>query len=492
MHGIHKSIMQTVTLPAAKTAEKASAVPDSFGLMWQKAMKADGVIAPRPNANANAVNCEPTVPKGQAMNNDSALVKGNIAAIQAPAAKSDTANDVARAKDGAKAATSDETTDKKTEVAADQDEEAATVDSNVQSEEHVPVLVQLSIKTLVADQMKKAGNVSAPTESKKQKAADTSVVVASAPDPKAPEDLVGDIANLIAVPIPAYVAQNFAIAVPKTEGKSIAKTDRAPAKKEQSLVAGGDAIGTVPVEAKSEISDAKVLPVVEAKIKSLEPTAVPVAAAHATTGGSSGVEADGGMTQGMIASVAMGMEHKATLQTAASSEFQNVPIAATGADVNAVHAVSVAPGQLEVGVLDGTHGWLKIRTEMGSDGSVTAMLTSSATAHVALKEAVPELAAYLVSESVNVGRIAVHPAAESSAAGGDLSNANGGSAARDGGTDTPYKSQYQGGGRGLNMQGAEATPQDVDSVVSGISAALFGTGSRFSGNGIGSWVSVTA
>lgn len=495
MRGIHKSIaelMQTVTLPATKTVEKASTVPDSFGLMWQKAMKADGVIAPRTQADANAAKSGPTVPKGHAVKDDSIAMKHSVVAVQPPAAKSDTASDVAPAKNDAKVAASDETAERKTEAAADQNKEAAVVDSNVQFKEQVPVVVQVSIKTLAADQMKKAGNMSAAAEGKKQKALDTNVAIASVPDQKVHADIVGGIANLITVPVPVDVAQNFAIAVAKVGGKDVAKADCAPAKKDRSVVADGDAGKPAVVEAKPEASDAKALPVLETKTKALEPNAVAVAAAHATAGGSSGVETDSSVTQGMIAPAAMGMDHKATPHTSASSELQNASIATAGVGVNSVHAVSAGPGQLEVGVLDGTHGWLKIRAEMGSDGSVTAMLTSSVTAHEALKEAVPELAGYLASESVNVGKIAVHPASESSAAGGDLSNANGGSAARDGGTDSPYKSPYQGGGPGLNMHGAEATQQDVDSVVSGISAALFGTGSRFSGNGIGSWLSVTA
>jgi hypothetical protein len=76
------------------------------------------------------------------------------------------------------------------------------------------------------------------------------------------------------------------------------------------------------------------------------------------------------------------------------------------------HVLSSTPTQLEVGVFDGTHGWLQIRAEMGTSGTVNASLTTSSAAHDAVKAAVPEMSSYLQSEALNVSRIAVHRIAE--------------------------------------------------------------------------------
>ena len=74
--------------------------------------------------------------------------------------------------------------------------------------------------------------------------------------------------------------------------------------------------------------------------------------------------------------------------------------------------LSSGPAQLDIGVLDGTHGWLRIRAEMGGAGAVSASLTASASAHDSLRAALPEMARYLQSESVAVSTIAVHRAPE--------------------------------------------------------------------------------
>jgi hypothetical protein len=76
------------------------------------------------------------------------------------------------------------------------------------------------------------------------------------------------------------------------------------------------------------------------------------------------------------------------------------------------HVLSSTPTQLEVGVFDGTHGWLQIRAELGTSGTVNASLATSSAAHDAVKAAVPEMSSYLQSEALNVSRIAVHRIAE--------------------------------------------------------------------------------
>jgi hypothetical protein len=79
--------------------------------------------------------------------------------------------------------------------------------------------------------------------------------------------------------------------------------------------------------------------------------------------------------------------------------------------------VASGPAKLDVGVFDGTHGWLRIRAELDSGGAVNASLTVSVAAHDSLKAALPEMASYLGSEAVSVNRLAVHRFAESQSAG---------------------------------------------------------------------------
>ena len=76
--------------------------------------------------------------------------------------------------------------------------------------------------------------------------------------------------------------------------------------------------------------------------------------------------------------------------------------------------VSSGPTQLDVGVFDGTHGWLRIRAELGAGGVVNASLTASASAHESLRAALPAMTNFLGSEAVSVTSIAVHRFAQES------------------------------------------------------------------------------
>jgi len=104
-----------------------------------------------------------------------------------------------------------------------------------------------------------------------------------------------------------------------------------------------------------------------------------------------------------------------TSVTSAGTQLRsNVAISAEG--VVAVHGpvVVTGPDQLDVSVFDGTHGWLRIRAELGTSGAVNASLTASATAHDAVRAVLPEMVSYLQSEAVSVSKIAVHRAADTS------------------------------------------------------------------------------
>ncbi|MEO6817020.1 MAG: hypothetical protein ABI177_09975 [Edaphobacter sp.] len=72
--------------------------------------------------------------------------------------------------------------------------------------------------------------------------------------------------------------------------------------------------------------------------------------------------------------------------------------------------LTATPTSLEVGVSDGTHGWLKIRAEMAEGGSVnTSLSTSSSAGQEMLHRELPSLAAFLKSEHVAVNAMVVQP-----------------------------------------------------------------------------------
>jgi hypothetical protein len=83
--------------------------------------------------------------------------------------------------------------------------------------------------------------------------------------------------------------------------------------------------------------------------------------------------------------------------------------------------LAVTPTSLEVGIADGTHGWLKIRAEM-EGGVVTASVSSGSIAgQEMLHRELPSLAAYLQDEKVSVNALVIKqtPAADLSGANSD-------------------------------------------------------------------------
>jgi hypothetical protein len=113
------------------------------------------------------------------------------------------------------------------------------------------------------------------------------------------------------------------------------------------------------------------------------------------------------------------------------------------------------PAQLDVGVFDSTHGWLRVRAEMGADGAVSASLTASASAHESLRAVLPEMANYLESEAVGVSKIAVHRAAD--AAPSMAPNAGQGNGAGDA---QPQRQDNQQRPNGTATPGPDSSPAD--------------------------------
>lgn len=91
-----------------------------------------------------------------------------------------------------------------------------------------------------------------------------------------------------------------------------------------------------------------------------------------------------------------------------SALIEHMPGAAT-AGVEPANAHLAVPKSLEIGVAGGTHGWLKVRAEMGSDGQVSAsVITQSAISGSTLRAQLPELREFLGVEKVSVGNLAIH------------------------------------------------------------------------------------
>jgi hypothetical protein len=91
-----------------------------------------------------------------------------------------------------------------------------------------------------------------------------------------------------------------------------------------------------------------------------------------------------------------------------SSEQDGAVAVAQSLD-GAPRMLTATPTSLEVGVQNGTHGWLKVRAEMTDGGAVNASVSAtSSAAQEMLHRELPALTAYLQEEKVTVNAIVVH------------------------------------------------------------------------------------
>jgi hypothetical protein len=97
--------------------------------------------------------------------------------------------------------------------------------------------------------------------------------------------------------------------------------------------------------------------------------------------------------------------------------------------------LTATPTSLEIGVQNGTHGWLRVRAEMTEGGVVNASVSAASSAgQEMLHRELPGLTAYLQEEKVAVNAISVH----ASLAGG--TDARGSSGTESTGGQTPQRS----------------------------------------------------
>jgi hypothetical protein len=110
--------------------------------------------------------------------------------------------------------------------------------------------------------------------------------------------------------------------------------------------------------------------------------------------------------------------------------------------------LSATPTSLEVGIQNGTHGWLKVRAEMTDGGVVNASVsTTSPAGQEMLHRELPALNAYLQEEKVAVNAVIVHAP---SVVGTDARSSSGTGGA---GGQTPQRSD-EGGGQDQNLRKA--------------------------------------
>ena len=160
-----------------------------------------------------------------------------------------------------------------------------------------------------------------------------------------------------------------------------------------------------------------------------------------------------GVTTG--AAAAHALTSKPQLEVSASSAGTMQTGTSTGPGVPGGHVdaaprtLMASPTALEVGVPNGTHGWLKIRAEMTSGGMVDASLsTSSSSGQEMLHRELPSLTTYLQNEHVAVNTVVIQPAAT---AGADFRGLAGG---------------MNGDGRGQSSaQGGESRQQTAGTVL---------------------------
>ena len=212
---------------------------------------------------------------------------------------------------------------------------------------------------------------------------------------------------------------------------------------------------------------------------------------HMTTGGSSPIAAGvilPGDTKGDLTAEKVPVRE-------ASAQTAGLPVGASAQDGPNVVATSMdgmprmltaTPTALEVGIQNGTQGWLKVRAEMADGGVVNASVSAASSAgQEMLHRELPAMTAYLQGEKVAVNAIVVHAPL---AAGAESRSSTGTDSA---GGQTPQRNNEggeqqnvrkaipDGSGEAMTYQGSQGMDEDGS-----LSLAAYASG--------GSWLSVRA
>ena len=174
----------------------------------------------------------------------------------------------------------------------------------------------------------------------------------------------------------------------------------------------------------------------------------------------------------------------------ASGAVVQTPSAAvpTPADALPVTTLTAGKNVLEIGIANDTHGWLRVRAELGAAGEIsTSVTTSSAASAERLQEHIPAIAAYLSSEQLGVASVAV----TAQGADANAQSASMSSSQRDAGQNGAQQNDRQDSAANDNAWAA-----DVSSATlwSGGASTMFGAGggapAALYGQPSGSWLSV--
>ena len=119
--------------------------------------------------------------------------------------------------------------------------------------------------------------------------------------------------------------------------------------------------------------------------------------------------------------------------------------------------LAATPTSLEVGIQNGTNGWLKVRAEMADGGVVNASVSSpSPMAIEMLHRELPALTAYLQEEKVAVNTVVVHAASSAGGEGRSFLGADGGGQTPQRGNEEDRRSQNPGYATGSDANDATA------------------------------------
>jgi hypothetical protein len=168
--------------------------------------------------------------------------------------------------------------------------------------------------------------------------------------------------------------------------------------------------------------------------------------------------------------------------TAAPESFGGVTSSIDGAP----HMLTATPTALEVGIQNGTHGWLKVRAEMADGGAVSATVSAATSAgQEMLHRELPAITAYLQQEKLAVSSVAVHITAATGADSKQYSEGR-----QSGGEEMSQRSDQ--GGRQLFERNAPNVTEEITTyetsngvgVDGQLTAATYAVG--------GNWLSVRA
>jgi hypothetical protein len=308
---------------------------------------------------------------------------------------------------------------------------------------------------------------------------------------KTPEGSSGEVVSAVA-------GRSAGVAVAATEGKDGkegARSGKAPVEdSEPAVTAAGDVIASQKSGSESSKTVSSAISAgADGDGKMQSATVGLVHAPAGPTGAVSGLVA--GVASGHVAGDVTAAKlqsgeasaHASALH-AGSGEQDGSGVTAAPVMDGAHRTLTATPTALEIGIANGTHGWLKIRAEMTGGGVVNASLSAASPAgQEMLHRELPSLTAYLQQEQVAVNTVVVHAAV----AGAESRDLSGGMNGEGSGQTQQRNSQGGEARQGTVSAGPNHTEEAV--IYEGLNGVgADGLLSPASYAGGGSWLSVRA